>query len=207
MKLLLKKPLFSHNDRIKLSYESTQWNDLMQSKCETSRGSSSVRITCFFQWIISQCGSLPPPLSVWPAHEPVLSGARATIMPRLSTVFPLSEKRKRNSSFTCYLTVFESDHALWGVDALISVSKHVDNQRFPPFYSKRTLRHKRDLCSACVNVCQSSSFISTSNLMLSSPLTDAAQFGDVNLFFFFFFLPTPSDVSQRVSGFTGTMSL
>lgn len=62
-----------------------EWNDLfffppsfIQNKCATHRSSSrSVKMPTSFPWIISYCGSLPRPRSVWPENEPVVSGARS----------------------------------------------------------------------------------------------------------------------------------
>jgi len=57
----------------------------VQSPCAPRTSSAPTS----FPWIISYCGSLPPPRSVWPAHEPVLSGARsnhASSVARLASV-------------------------------------------------------------------------------------------------------------------------
>lgn len=44
-------------------------------KVNVQHGSRSVKMPTSFPWIISHCGSLPRPLSVWPANEPVTVGS------------------------------------------------------------------------------------------------------------------------------------
>lgn len=60
------------------------WNDLLFSpllplqplfKVNVQHGSRSVKMPTSFPWIISHCGSLPRPLSVWPANEPGAVGS------------------------------------------------------------------------------------------------------------------------------------